>query len=66
MIKTAFIELQTQGNAHVIDITAQVTQTIHDGGLLNGIVTVFCPSATSGVTTIEFEEGAVRDFQRLV
>ena len=65
MVKTASILLKTQGNAQVIDITAQVAQTIRDGGLLNGIVTVFCPSATSGLTTIEFEGGVVRDFQRL-
>jgi secondary thiamine-phosphate synthase enzyme len=65
MVRTASILLKTQGNAQVIDITAQVAQTIREGGLLNGIVTVFCPSATSGLTTIEFEGGAVRDFQRL-
>ncbi len=40
MVRTASIVLKTQGNAQVIDITAQVAQTIHDGGLLNGIVTV--------------------------
>jgi secondary thiamine-phosphate synthase enzyme len=65
MVRTASIALRTQGNAQVIDITAQVAQAIRDGGLLSGITTVFCPSATSGLTTIEFEGGAVRDFQRL-
>ena len=65
MVRTASIVLKTEGNAQVIDITTQVAQAIRDGGLLNGIVTVFCPSATSGLTTIEFEGGAVRDFQRL-
>ena len=65
MVKTASVALKTQGNGQVIDITAQVAQAIRDGGLLNGTATVFCPSATSGVTTIEFEGGAVRDFQRL-
>ena len=65
MVRTASIVLKTEGNAQVIDITTLVAQAIRDGGLLNGIVTVFCPSATSGLTTIEFEGGAVRDFQRL-
>lgn len=65
MIKTARIELDTQGNAQIVDITAQIAQAVYDSGLTGGIVTVFCPSATSGVTTIEFESGAVRDFQRL-
>jgi thiamine phosphate synthase YjbQ (UPF0047 family) len=66
MIKTASIELDTRGNSQIVDITAQVAQAVLDSGLTGGIVTVFCPSATSGVTTIEFESGAVQDFQRLL
>jgi secondary thiamine-phosphate synthase enzyme len=65
VIKTSWVELKSRGNAHVQDITRPVAQSVRDSGLKNGIVTVFCPSATSGVTTIEFEDGAVRDFQRL-
>jgi secondary thiamine-phosphate synthase enzyme len=65
MVRTASIELHTQGNAQVIDITAQVGRAVQNSGLTGGIATVFCPSATSGVTTIEFESGAVHDFQRL-
>jgi secondary thiamine-phosphate synthase enzyme len=65
MIKTASIDLQTRGNAQVINITAQMDRAIRESGLASGLVTVFCPSATSGVTTIEFEDGAVQDFQRL-
>jgi secondary thiamine-phosphate synthase enzyme len=38
---------------------------VRQSGINSGIVTVFCPGATGAVTTIEFEEGAVRDFKRL-
>jgi secondary thiamine-phosphate synthase enzyme len=65
MIKTASIELRTQGNGQILDITREVAQAIQESALESGIVTVFCPSATSGVTTIEFESGAVKDLQRL-
>ena len=65
MIKTASIELRTQGEAQILDITREVSQAIRSSGVKDGIVTVFCPSATSGVTTIEFESGAVSDFRRL-
>lgn len=65
MITIASIELRTQGNAQVINITNQVAEAIRGSGLSGGLVTVFCPSATSGVTTIEYEDGAVTDFQRL-
>jgi secondary thiamine-phosphate synthase enzyme len=49
----------------VVDITARVAEAVRESGLTNGVVTVFTPSATSGLTTIEFESGAVTDFQRL-
>lgn len=65
MVETATIALETRGNGQVIDITEQVQDTVRGCGLNAGIVTVFCPSATSGITTIEFESGAVHDFQRL-
>ncbi len=65
MVKTDSIELSTQGNGHVVDITRQVARAVQDSGLADGIVTVFCPSATSALTTIEFEDGCVRDLQRL-
>ncbi len=65
MIQTSALELQTQGNGHMINITEAVAEAIRASGLTDGIVTVFCPSATSGVTTIEYESGAVADFQRM-
>jgi len=34
-------------------------------GLQHGIATIFCPSSTSGVTTIEYESGCLHDLQRL-
>jgi secondary thiamine-phosphate synthase enzyme len=65
MIKTASIEIKTQGNAQVIDITSRVAEAVRTSDLTHGTVTVFCPSATSALTTIEYESGAVSDFQRL-
>jgi secondary thiamine-phosphate synthase enzyme len=60
-----FIQLSTQGNADIIDITDQVHACIEDAGLKDGIVTVFCPSSTSALTTIEYESGALSDLKRL-
>lgn len=65
MIQTSALELRTQGNGQVINITEAVAEAIRASDLTNGIVTVFCPSATSGVTTIEYESGTVADFQRM-
>ncbi|MGB3703516.1 MAG: secondary thiamine-phosphate synthase enzyme YjbQ [Anaerolineales bacterium] len=64
-IKTHTINLNTQGNADIQDITNHISQVVVDSGLESGIVTVFTPSATSGLTTIEFESGCISDLRRL-
>ncbi len=65
MIRTASLSLTTRGNADIHDITNEVAQIVSRSGLKDGTVTVFCPSSTSGVTTIEYETGALDDLRRL-
>lgn len=64
-VVTASLQLSTQGNADMKDLTDSVTGMLAESGLQNGILAVFCPSATSAITTIEFESGALEDFRRL-
>jgi secondary thiamine-phosphate synthase enzyme len=64
-VETIALQLSTQGNADIQDITKAVTDAIQKSGLDNGIVTIFCPSSTSALTTIEFESGCVSDLRRL-
>jgi secondary thiamine-phosphate synthase enzyme len=64
-VKTKVLELETRGDADMVDITGGVAQAVKESGLDAGTVTVFCPSATSAVTTIEFEEGCLTDLRRL-
>lgn len=62
---TSAIQLSTHGNADVTDITGDLARIVKDSGIQNGVVTVFCPSSTSALTTIEYESGAVSDLKRL-
>ena len=64
-VQTQSIQLETRGNADVVDITTPVARAVQETGLTNGTVTVFCPSATSAVTTLEYEPGCIKDLQRL-
>ena len=64
-VKNASISLSTKGNADVHDITDQIAGVISDSGLRDGTATIFCPSSTSALTTIEYESGAVSDLRRL-
>lgn len=64
-IKTFSISLNTRGDADIHDITDQVARHVIQSGLKDGIVTIFCPSSTSALTTIEYESGALSDLKRL-
>lgn len=64
-VRTSSISISTHGNADIHDITNELAAKIDGSGLRSGTITVFCPSATSAVTTIEFESGALRDLQAL-
>jgi secondary thiamine-phosphate synthase enzyme len=66
MVKTKYLSLDSQGNCDVIDITRDTQALVAEMKLVNGIITIFCPSATSALTTIEYESGCVKDIQSLL
>jgi len=69
-VEITYFEIDTEGNCDVLDITKFIKDGLDESGISNGTVTVFVPGSTAGVTTIEFESGAVNDlkevFSRLV
>ena len=65
MIVSERIQMQTRGDGHILDITDQVSSKLRDSGLQDGIITLFTPSSTSALTTIEYESGVVHDLQLL-
>lgn len=66
MVVTKELHLRTQGHTDVEDITGLVEAVVTDSGLRSGIVTVFCPGSTGGLTTIEYEDGVVADLQAVL
>jgi secondary thiamine-phosphate synthase enzyme len=64
-VKTGNIALSTRGNTEIHDLTRELVRLVEQSGLKNGTLTVFCPSSTSGLTTIEFEPGALSDLKRM-
>jgi len=65
MVATHRREIATRGQDDAHDITDIVSAVVADSGAASGIVTVFVVGSTAGVTTIEFEPGAVADLNRL-
>ena len=64
MIFHTQIPLETRGNTDIHDITRQADQAVRQSGVQQGLLTLFTPSATSALTTIEYESGALEDLRR--
>lgn len=56
--------ISTRGRCDVVDITAHVERIVTDSRIRTGIVNVSGKGSTLGITTIEYEPGAVADFCR--
>jgi thiamine phosphate synthase YjbQ (UPF0047 family) len=64
MVATKHIRINTRGDGHTVNITPEVERAVSESGVRNGIATLFVVGSTAGLTTIEFELGAVADFGR--
>lgn len=61
MVRTHTQEILTKGQGDAHDVTGVVANAITKSGVQSGIVTVFVVGSTAGLTTIEFESGALHD-----
>jgi len=57
------ISVSTKGFCDFHDLTPGVKRAVRESGIADGIVTVLVPGSTAGITTIEFESGALRDLR---
>lgn len=64
MVHSAILELETEGNADMHDLTRMVQRQVAASGIKSGIAALFTASSTSALTTIEFETGALDDLRR--
>jgi secondary thiamine-phosphate synthase enzyme len=62
-LHTTTLELSTQGESDIIDITGQVQDELQNSPMSNGLLTVFVPGSTGGVITLEYEPGLVSDLK---
>jgi secondary thiamine-phosphate synthase enzyme len=66
MVSTHRHTIATRGQGDAHDVTAVVSQAVRGSGLHQGVATVFVVGSTVGLTTIEFESGAIADFNGLL
>ncbi|MBD3367962.1 MAG: YjbQ family protein [Candidatus Eisenbacteria bacterium] len=60
-VHTGRIAAETRGNGDTINVTAELAGIVEESGLRSGLATLFIGGSTAGITTIEFEPGAVSD-----
>jgi len=65
MVDSHTYELSTKGQGDARDLTEAVAAAVAASGIRSGVATVFVVGSTAAVTTIEFEPGAVSDFNAL-
>jgi secondary thiamine-phosphate synthase enzyme len=61
MVHSASFEIETRGFCDVHDITPEVGRIVRTARIREGIACIASPGSTAGITTIEYEPGAVAD-----
>mgnify|MGYP006278889689 CR=1 FL=1 len=65
MVETRTFVFSTEAEMDVVDVTKDVADIITESGASDGLVVVFVPGSTGGVTTMEYEPGLIKDMEEL-
>ncbi len=65
-VRTGRFQVETAGNAQVLDLTGRVQAGVREAGLEEGQVLLFVVGSTAALTTIEYEPGLLRDLPELL
>ncbi len=66
MVKKYEFSLGIKEFCDIVNITKKVSDFIKKSKIKDGIAVVFCAHSTAGVTTIEYEEGVLKDLKELI
>jgi len=65
MVELTMHQVETSGQGDVQDLTATIARSLQASSLKSGLATIAVIGSTAGITTIEFEPGAVQDLNRI-
>ncbi len=60
------VHVQTQGFSDMHDITPLAAEFLSSSPVQSGLFCAFVPGATAGLTTIEYEDGALHDLKAAI
>lgn len=58
------VKISTKGENDIVNITQKLKEIIKRSEIKEGMANIFCRGSTGGITTIEYEEGLLNDFER--
>lgn len=65
MVETTRHHVETTGQGDVHDVTSLVSHVLGRSSIKSGLATIAVVGSTAGITTIEFEPGAVADLNHV-
>lgn len=57
--------METNGFPDIIDLSNDISTVLSHSGITGGLLTVFVPGSTAGITTLEYEPGLLKDLPAL-
>ena len=66
MVYTGEIQLKSEGDTDILDITSLVCDHINLSRINKGLCNVFVPGSTGAITSIEYEAGVVQDLRSAI
>lgn len=64
-VVTEYLNLNTEGDGTLVDITAQLHKILSKTKIKNGTLAVFVVGSTAAITTFEYEPGMIKDIRDL-
>ncbi len=62
---TKELSYNSRGNTDIIELSTDLEKLLGEQEIDSGLMTVFVVGSTAGITTIEYENGLVEDFQKM-
>ncbi len=63
MIEKKKLQILTEGENDIIDITGDVEKFLNNSKITDGVVSIFVSGSTAGLTTMEYEDGLIKDLK---
>lgn len=65
-VENTILEIQTDGENDIIDLTQQIEQFVKSSQITDGILNVSVPGSTGAIITTEFEKGLIEDNKKMI